>query len=289
MPLACSSQRLTKRQRKQSRFIIFLPCSRMRFSVRLAIRRASILVIAPTFSRDRHAVVVEDHEHVGLDVAAVVQRLERHAGAHRAVADHRDDLALVAAALVRDRHAERGADRRRRMADAERVVLAFLALRERREAVLLLDRRDAVAAAGQDLVRIALMADVPDEAVARRIEEPVQRDRELDDAEARRRSGRPTSPPIRSGRRAAPARHPRARLPEPCGGLRAFRCARDAGSGWGRSSDGAGLLSAHCPTRARARQGRPDGRIEPIQWFGAAFRAPRRILSGGPSRREARS
>ena len=50
MPLACSSQRLTKRQTKPSRFIIFLPCSRMRFSVRLAIRRASIFVIAPTFS-----------------------------------------------------------------------------------------------------------------------------------------------------------------------------------------------------------------------------------------------
>ena len=32
-------------------------------------------------------------------------------------------------------------------------------------AVLLLDRVDAVAAAGQDLVRIALVADVPDEAV----------------------------------------------------------------------------------------------------------------------------
>ena len=71
------------------------------------------------------------------------------------------------------------------MADAEGVVLAFLALRERREAVLLLDRRDAIAAAGQDLVRIALVADVPDQAVARRVEEPVQRNRELDDAEAR--------------------------------------------------------------------------------------------------------
>src|SRR5262249_41591290 len=64
-----------------------------------------------------------------------------------------------------------------------RVVFAFLALGERREAVLLLDRRDAVAAAGQDLVRIALVADVPDETVARRIEQPVQRDGQLDDAE----------------------------------------------------------------------------------------------------------
>ena len=53
---------------------------------------------------DRHLVVVQDHEQVGLDVAAVVERLERHARGHRAVADHGDDLALVALALRRDRH-----------------------------------------------------------------------------------------------------------------------------------------------------------------------------------------
>ena len=70
------------------------------------------------------------------------------------------------------------------MADAERVVLALLAPRERREAVLLLDRGDAVAAAGEDLVRIALVADVPDQAVVRRVEQVVQRDGQLDHAEA---------------------------------------------------------------------------------------------------------
>ena len=40
-----------------------------------------------------------------------------------------------------------------------------------------------VVAAGEQLVRIALMADVPDELVARRVERVVQRDRQLDDAE----------------------------------------------------------------------------------------------------------
>ena len=52
------------------------------------------------------------------------------------------------------------------MADAEGVVLGPRAS-GRRHAVLLLDRVDAVAAAGQDLVRIALVADVPDDAVVR--------------------------------------------------------------------------------------------------------------------------
>ena len=69
------------------------------------------------------------------------------------------------------------------MADTERVVFGFFALRERRDAVLLLDRMDAVAAAGQDLVRIALVADIPDQAVAGRVVQVVQGDGELDDAE----------------------------------------------------------------------------------------------------------
>src|SRR5690606_4435062 len=54
---------------------------------------------------------------------------------------------------------------------------------ERRDAVLLLDRMDAVAAAGEDLVRVALMADIPDQAVVRRVEQPVQGDGELDHAQ----------------------------------------------------------------------------------------------------------
>ena len=45
-------------------------------------------------------------------------------------------------------------------------------------------RADAVAPAGQDLVRIGLVADVPDQAVARRVEHIMQRDGQLDHAEA---------------------------------------------------------------------------------------------------------
>ena len=49
------------------------------------------------------------------------------------------------------------------MAGAERVVFALGALGEAGEAAALAQRADAVAAAGQDLVRIGLMADVPDQ------------------------------------------------------------------------------------------------------------------------------
>ena len=69
------------------------------------------------------------------------------------------------------------------MRRAERVVLALGALGEAGEAAALAQGADAVAPAGEDLVRIGLVADVPDQPVARGVEDPVQGDGELDDAE----------------------------------------------------------------------------------------------------------
>ena len=91
---------------------------------------------------------------------------------------------VCAAARGGDRHAERRADRRARMTDAERVVFALAARRERRQAVLELDRAQPVAPSGQHLVRIRLVADVPHQPVVRRVEDIMQRDGELDGAEA---------------------------------------------------------------------------------------------------------
>ena len=49
--------------------------------------------------------------------------------------------------------------------------------------LVLADRVQLVAAAGQDLVRVGLVADVPQDLVARRVEQRVQRDRDLAGAE----------------------------------------------------------------------------------------------------------
>ena len=76
------------------------------------------------------------------------------------------------------------------MRGAEAVVFAFRALGEAGQAAALTQRPDAVAPPGQDLVRIGLMADVPDQPVVRRVEHVVQRDRQLDDAKAGARDGR---------------------------------------------------------------------------------------------------
>ncbi len=71
------------------------------------------------------------------------------------------------------------------MARAERVVFALGALAEARQAIRLTERADAVAPTGEDLVRIGLVADVPDQPVARRIEDMMQRDGQLDHAKPR--------------------------------------------------------------------------------------------------------
>ncbi len=117
--------------------------------------------------RDRHVVVVEDDDQALAAGAGVVHGLVGHAGRHGAVADHADDVVGAAGEIARHRHAEAGRDRGGGMRGAERVVFALGALGEAGEAAALAQGADAVAAAGQDLVRIGLVADVPDQPVAR--------------------------------------------------------------------------------------------------------------------------
>ena len=70
------------------------------------------------------------------------------------------------------------------MGGAERVVFALGALGEAGQAAALAQRADAVAPAGEDLVRIGLVADVPDQAVVGRIEDIMQCHRQFDDAQS---------------------------------------------------------------------------------------------------------
>jgi hypothetical protein len=113
----------------------------------------------------------------------MIDGLECHAGRHRAVADDRDDATRVAAYRRAYRHAECCADRGARVADPKGVVLALGARRERRQPVVLFDRAQQIAAAGQHLMRVGLMADIPNQPVMRGIEHVMQCDRQLDGAE----------------------------------------------------------------------------------------------------------
>ena len=133
--------------------------------------------------RDRHVVVVEDDDQPVARRLGIVHRLIGHAGAERPVADHRDRFARRAGQLAGDGEAQRRGDRGRAMRRAERVVFALAAPGEAAEAPALAKRADAVAAAGDDLVRIGLVADVPHQLVAGRVEHIMDGDRQLDHAE----------------------------------------------------------------------------------------------------------
>ena len=80
--------------------------------------------------RDRHVVVVENDEHVGVGDAGIVHGLKSLSSGHGAIADDGDRAPVFALELGGECHAQRGGDRSRRMADAEGVELAFAALRE---------------------------------------------------------------------------------------------------------------------------------------------------------------
>jgi len=114
----------------------------------------------------------------------VVERLEGHARGQATVAADGYHLAVVAALLDRLGHAQRRADGGGRVADAEGVVVALVALGEAGETAPLAHCAHALAPAREDLVRIRLMAHVPDDAVVRGIVDRMQRDGELDRAQA---------------------------------------------------------------------------------------------------------
>ena len=69
------------------------------------------------------------------------------------------------------------------MSGAERIVVALRPLGEAGQAVFHPQGADTVTAAGQDLVRIGLMPDIPDKPVIRRVENIVQGNGEFDHAE----------------------------------------------------------------------------------------------------------
>ena len=120
---------------------------------------------AADIARDRHVVVVEHHQHVGFQVRGMIQRLEGHARSQGAIANHRNCPTVQPLQSRGNGHAERRADRGAGVANAEGVVRAFTAPWEGGQTVLLPQRAHLLAAPGQNLVRVSLMAHIPDDPV----------------------------------------------------------------------------------------------------------------------------
>ena len=132
---------------------------------------------------DAHLVVVEDDEHVGLGGARLVEGGESQATGERAIADDGDDLLVGAAKVAGAGEAEGGGDAGAAVPGAVGIVRALGARGEAAETAGLADGGEAIAAAGEELVRVGLVADVPDDLVLGRVVDVVEGDGQLDDAE----------------------------------------------------------------------------------------------------------
>ena len=146
---------------------------------------AEVLGERPDRRADRHLVVVDDDEHLGLALADVVERLEREPAHQGGVADDDGDPLEAVPDVARLGEALGDREPRPGVTAVEHVVRRFRASREAADPVELAQRPEPLEAAGQQLVRVGLVAGVPDDLVARRLEQPVQRDRQLHDAQRR--------------------------------------------------------------------------------------------------------
>ena len=57
---------------------------------------------------NRHVIVVQDHNEPRIRRAGIVHALKGHAGAHRAIANHRNDIARHPLKVAPHRHAKAG-------------------------------------------------------------------------------------------------------------------------------------------------------------------------------------
>ena len=131
-----------------------------------------------------HLVVVEDDQEVLAQAASVVEGLEDDARGQGTVADDGHGMGIgPAEEIVAGLQAEAAGNGAAGVAGHERVVGALLGVGIAHEAAARADGVELGEAAGDQLMRINLMAGIPDEPVLGEVEGQVQGEAQLDDAE----------------------------------------------------------------------------------------------------------
>ena len=116
-------------------------------------------------------------------MARMVERLKRHTGCHGTIANDSNDFAVYSRPLGRDGHAQRRAQRGAGVPYAERVIGTFHPAGKSGNTVFAAQSPHAHTAFGQNLMRIGLMAYIPDQPIFRRVEGIVQGDSQFHRAE----------------------------------------------------------------------------------------------------------
>jgi hypothetical protein len=116
---------------------------------------------------DRHLVVVDHDQHLTLALADVVERFERQPAHERRITDNDSDPLQPMAQVAGLREALGDRQPRARVTAIEHVVRRLRSTWEATDAVERAQRPEAIESTGQQLVRIRLVAGVPDDLVAR--------------------------------------------------------------------------------------------------------------------------
>ena len=135
--------------------------------------------------RDRPLVVIQNDDQALGRGCDIVERFKSNATGERRVARHADDMLVGAEAVPGRSHAECGGKGGAGVTRAVAIVLALAAEQEAIQPLVLAYRREAVESAGEELVDIALVADIEEKFVARRVEDSVQGEGEFHNAEVR--------------------------------------------------------------------------------------------------------
>src|SRR6266699_2115321 len=115
----------------------------------------------------------------------IVERFVADSTGERGIARDYDNVFIAAAQISSHSHAEPRGKRRASMTGTVAIVFAFRAQKKSVEALELPHRMKTIEAAGKNLMDVALMTDVHDKAVSRRIEDTMQSNGQFDHAEIR--------------------------------------------------------------------------------------------------------
>src|SRR6266481_2901846 len=113
----------------------------------------------------------------------IVERFVADSTGERGVARDYDNVFIAAAQISFHSHAETSGKRRASMTGTVAIVFAFRAQKKSVEALELRHRVKTIEASGKNLMDVALMTDIHDKAVSRRIEDTMQSDGQFDHAE----------------------------------------------------------------------------------------------------------
>ena len=132
---------------------------------------------------DAHAVVVEDDQQLALERAGVVEAFKGQAVDDGGIADEGDDRGVALEELIGAGHADGGGDGRCRRGRRRRGRRAIRRDRGSRRRRPFCGGWRILGPAGEQLVRVALVAHIPQQAVVGKIEDDVQGQADFDGAE----------------------------------------------------------------------------------------------------------